>query len=91
MKFYKALGSRTIPWSFWNPFSLYAGSKRTGAKGISGNLSGEGLTLGGFVLVGPGSTGVVWEHLEEIGEDPINWAPHLEAAFAKLPPFSAKM
>lgn len=57
--FYEALGKRTfsdLPGT-WNPFEFWAGLKSIGerikAKGLDGNMRGEGLVLGGIFVISP--------------------------------------
>lgn len=58
LKFYKALGGRKISLPSWNPCALWTMYKllsgRMAQKQISGNFAGEGLTLGGVLVIGPG-------------------------------------
>lgn len=84
LKFYKALGERKISLPSWNPCALWTMYKlvsgRMAQKEISGNFAGEGLTLGGVLVIGPGDQGVLYEYLEESGADPVSWMPRLRAA-----------
>ena len=70
--FYHALGSRTIGisgiWQFFNPFTAIDRVRGLREKQIDGNLVGEGLTLGGVIVMAPGGTGVVYTYLEETGQ-----------------------
>jgi len=34
-------------------------------KGITGNFQGDGMLLGGLVVIGPGDQGILYQHLEE--------------------------
>lgn len=72
MEMYKYLGSRKLtqlPFT-WNPFKLYRSFKAIGerikAKGLEGNMRGEGLTLGGVLVYSPKS-GLVYEYKEVTG------------------------
>lgn len=40
--------------------------KRAKAKGVVGNLKGEGKLLGGLLVVGAGNSGVAFEHREKV-------------------------
>lgn len=58
--FYSFLGNKSIlsqPWSSWNPFRLYSDFKsmtaRLKAKGVDGNLKGEGTLKGGIIILHP--------------------------------------
>ena len=58
--FYEALGKKSFlmqPWSSWNPFQVYADLQGLGArlkdKQIEGNLKGEGIVMGGVILLTP--------------------------------------
>jgi hypothetical protein len=70
---YKYLGNRKITGlAFsWNPFKLYSGFKEIGerikAKKLEGNYKGEGLTLGGILVVKKGE--VVYKYAEETGSE----------------------
>lgn len=80
-RFYNALGNRkllrdTMP--TWNPFKLYSAfrklSKRLKDKpDIEGNFAGEGIVLGGVLVIGRGEQGVLHEYLEQSGLDPEKW------------------
>ncbi|EJK66772.1 hypothetical protein THAOC_12266 [Thalassiosira oceanica] len=52
--FYKALGSRKLGLTSWNPIKIFRGLREVGRrlkeKGISGNFKGEGLVQGGVVI-----------------------------------------
>lgn len=53
--FYKALGSRGMKMNTWNPVKIAKDigdmQKRMDAKGISGNLRGDSVLLGGIMVV----------------------------------------
>ena len=73
--FYSALGNRKITSDLkgsWNPFEVYQGFKAIGerikAKNLEGNFRGEGLILGGILVVSP-SQGVVYTYYEETGKE----------------------
>jgi len=58
--FYSYFGNKSIlsqPWSSWNPFALYrdfnAMTARLKAKGVDGNLKGEGTLKGGIIILHP--------------------------------------
>ena len=53
-------------------------------KGIGGNLAGEGVVQGGIIIIGRGPQGVIFEHLEETGQNPTAWLPSIEAAISKI-------
>mmetsp|Transcript_63930 Transcript_63930/g.169201 ORF Transcript_63930/g.169201 Transcript_63930/m.169201 type:complete len:147 (-) Transcript_63930:405-845(-) len=84
LQFYKALGGRRISLPSWSPCALWKVYKevsgRMAQKQISGNLAGEGLTLGGVLVIGSGDQGILYEYLEESGADPVSWMPRLRAA-----------
>lgn len=69
--FYKALGSRKLKVTSWNPFKIFRGIrnvyKRLGQKNISGNLKGEGLVQGGVVIFD--KTGARYAYREETGNE----------------------
>lgn len=70
MAFYKAMGKRKIYSLFsWNPFTWWSALSALGErhKGIDGNLNGEGIVLGG-VLVVSREKGVVYQYNEVTGE-----------------------
>lgn len=46
--------------------SVLSNVRRAKAKGISGNMAGEGRLLGGLLVVGAGEAGVVFEHREAV-------------------------
>lgn len=72
---YAQLGSRSltsdVPFS-WNPFTLWASFKGLGerlkAKGLEGNMKGEGLTLGGVIIYST-KKGIVYEYKEVTGSE----------------------
>ena len=71
--FYEALGSRKIGleglWQYaWNPLKAFDRIRGMREKHIDGNLNGEGLTLGGVLVLAPGNAGVVYTYLEKTGE-----------------------
>jgi hypothetical protein len=73
--FYKALGSRKLTVSTWNPFKIFRGIrniyKRLSKKNISGNMKGEGLVQGGIVIFD--KSGARYAYREETGmEVPID-------------------
>ena len=55
--FYKALGSRGMKMNTWNPVKIAKDigdmQKRMDAKGISGNLRGDSVLLGGIMVCAP--------------------------------------
>jgi len=73
---YKQLGERKISiplGSLLRPWKIWQGMKdigeRTKAKGIQGNMQGDGRILGGIVVVGPSpSCDVLYSYLEETGK-----------------------
>lgn len=69
--FYKALGNRRLfSLVSWNPLTWWSSMKemsgRTDARGIPGNLKGEGIVLGGVVVISK-DNGVVYQYLEQTG------------------------
>jgi len=70
LAFYNYLGKRSL-WSLfsWNPFSwgsVFSMSGRTDERGITGNLKGEGIVLGGILVISK-TKGVVYKYLEMTG------------------------
>jgi len=73
--FVKAMGNRKLSfgkmfktplWKFWAVWGeIKDGMKKMSAKGVEGNLLGDGMTQGGVLVIGPGSQGVVYAHFEE--------------------------
>jgi len=65
--FYKGLGSRGMNMNSWNPFKIVKDiadmQKRMDAKGISGNLRGDSVLLGGVMIVNKGGP-VSWVSYE---------------------------
>lgn len=45
--------------------SVMSNVKRVKARGVDGNLKGEGRLLGGLLVVGAGDSGVAFEHREK--------------------------
>ena len=56
MEFYNALGGRKVGVSSWNPISWFRSirsmGKRFKAKGIDGNMKGDGIVQGGVIIFG---------------------------------------
>lgn len=46
--------------------SVISNIRRARAKGVEGNMVGEGRLLGGLLVVGAGESGVVFEHREKV-------------------------
>lgn len=90
MQFYQVLGSRKLSLPTWNPFELWRGyqelTERMKPKSIEGNMVGEGVTLGGVLVIGRGDRGVIHTHLEKTGEDPENWIPEIREAALRIIP-----
>lgn len=83
--FYNALGRRKLTSYFsWNPFSWYSfirtTSRRTTDVGITGNMKGEGIILGGVLVISK-EKGVVFQYEEETG-DPVPVEEIVEAILA---------
>ena len=57
-------------------------------SGTPGNLEGDGTLLGGVFVIGPGDTGILFEHREKYWGDYVNTSDVLEAAekITKLKP-----
>ncbi|NXF79343.1 F213A protein, partial [Sclerurus mexicanus] len=53
---------------------------RAWRRGYSGNLEGEGFTLGGVYVIGAGRQGVLLEHREKEFGDKVSLPSVLEAA-----------
>jgi hypothetical protein len=73
--FYKALGTRKLSVSSWNPIKIFRGIrniyKRLAKKNISGNMKGEGLVQGGIIIFD--NSGARYAYREETGvEVPID-------------------
>jgi hypothetical protein len=79
LKFYEYLGKKSLltqlsPWSIysWNPVRLYtdfvALGERMKAKGLEGNLKGEGFMQGGVLVIDKDGA-VVYQHNEQTGSD----------------------
>ena len=70
--FYKALGSRKLKITSWNPIKIYRGirdmNNRLSKKGISGNMKGEGLVQGGVIIFDASGT-ARFAYREEIGSE----------------------
>jgi len=70
--FYEALGNRKLKLGTWNPIKLWKGFKEVGSrmkkKNVQGNLKGEGLIQGGFILFGNDGS-AKYAYLEETGVD----------------------
>ena len=72
LEFYDAMGKRKLTSLFsWNPLKWYGLLSRMAEryKGVEGNLNGEGIVLGG-VLVVSREKGVLYQYNEVTG-DPI--------------------
>lgn len=70
LAFYTAMGKRKIHSLFsWNPFTWFSTLSRLGKreKGIDGNLNGEGVVLGGILVVSR-EKGLVYQYDEITGE-----------------------
>lgn len=72
-KFYALFGNKSLlaqPLHSWNPFTLYSDFQTLGArlkaKGVTGNLKGEGLLKGGVMIVSA-AKGVQYIHEEMTG------------------------
>jgi len=72
--FYSALGDRKITnlKGSWNPFEVWKGLKSIGErikeKNLEGNMRGEGLVLGGIVVLDKNKK-VVFTYYEETGKE----------------------
>lgn len=73
-EFYSALGGRTFSnlEGTWNPVKIFQGFKAIGerikAKNLAGNMRGEGLILGGILVISPKKKTVV-EFPESTGKE----------------------
>jgi hypothetical protein len=73
--FYSALGDRKITGlqGSWNPFEVWKGLKSIGTrikeKGLEGNFRGEGLVLGGIVVIDTAKSVVKFTYCEETGKE----------------------
>lgn len=76
-KFVKAMGNRRISFKFkapwWKPWALWSeittALKKLKDKGVEGNLVGDGIIMGGVIVVGPGKQGITFAHFEENDPD----------------------
>ncbi len=66
LEFYEALGKRSLLRQVFttNPFKLYSNyqemKQRLKGRGLKGNLVGEGLTLGGVLVITP-TDGIIYQ------------------------------
>ncbi|CAN0054188.1 unnamed protein product [Ectocarpus sp. 12 AP-2014] len=67
--FFNALGMRWEGLSSLMKPSVINNAKRASAKGVKGNLKGEGRLLGGLLVVGGGDSGIAFEHREAVFGD----------------------
>ncbi|CAB1119444.1 unnamed protein product [Ectocarpus sp. CCAP 1310/34] len=67
--FFNALGMRWEGLSSLMKPSVISNAKRASAKGVKGNLKGEGRLLGGLLVVGGGDSGIAFEHREAVFGD----------------------
>uniref|UniRef100_A0A8C4J3K5 Peroxiredoxin-like 2A n=1 Tax=Dromaius novaehollandiae TaxID=8790 RepID=A0A8C4J3K5_DRONO len=61
-------------------FGVWQNFFRAWKNGFSGNLEGEGFTLGGVYVIGAGRQGVLLEHREKEFGDKVSLPSVLEAA-----------
>uniref|UniRef100_A0A8C6ZTU8 Peroxiredoxin-like 2A n=1 Tax=Nothoprocta perdicaria TaxID=30464 RepID=A0A8C6ZTU8_NOTPE len=61
-------------------FGVWQNFFRAWRNGFSGNLEGEGFTLGGVYVIGAGRQGVILEHREKEFGDKVRLPSVLEAA-----------
>ncbi|NWR54975.1 F213A protein, partial [Bucorvus abyssinicus] len=61
-------------------FGVWQNFFRAWKSGYSGNLEGEGFTLGGVYVIGAGRQGVLLEHREKEFGDKVSLPAVLEAA-----------
>jgi hypothetical protein len=73
LSFYKYLGNRNILLDnefSWNPLQWYSSynqmKERLKTHGLKGNMAGEGLRLGGILVISP-ARGIVYTYLEKTG------------------------
>lgn len=73
--FYDALGNRKITEleGSWNPIKVFEGFKAIGerikAKNLEGNMRGEGLILGGIIVIDPKQKEAVYTYYESTGKE----------------------
>jgi len=67
-----------VRWSVWK--NIF----RANAKGVQGNLKGDGTLLGSVFLIGPGQQGILYEHREMEFGDHFN-ETQLLAALKNIP------
>ena len=58
----------------------YISFYETYKSGTAGNLEGDGTLLGGVFVIGPGDTGILYEHREKYWGDYVNTSDVLSAA-----------
>lgn len=68
-----ALGMRWEGLSSMLKSSVISNTKRVRARGVKGNLKGEGRLLGGLLVVGTGDSGVAFEHREAVSSHNVDW------------------
>lgn len=87
MSFYSLLGKgsfRSMGLGSLFSWSMIKKYQTIGSKGMTGNLRGDGKIQGGVIVVGPGDQGVLYEHQEITGQDPIEFISDVEAAILKM-------
>jgi len=77
--FFKLLGDRWLGLTGFFMPSVWSNIQRAKAKGIEGNMEGEGKLLGGLLVVGPNDQGVLFVHREEVWGDHAKLEDVLEA------------
>jgi len=77
--FYNLLGNRWLGVTGFLRPSVWQNINRAKAKNVEGNMEGEGRLLGGLLVIGPGDTGVLFEHREEVWGDHADREKVLEA------------
>jgi len=78
--FVRILGNRWAKMTWLFSSKARANVARAKKKGFSGNLRGEGLLLGGLIVVAPGDGGIVFEFREEMFGDHADPKQVLEVA-----------
>eukprot|EP01083_Nonionella_stella_P079516 218242_1 len=87
--FYKAMGSRkaSLLSMFWP--SIIA-RYRKASNDAPGNMNGEGSVLGGVLVMGPGDSGIIFEHREKSFGDVAN-LEDVRKSLEKLSKMSTKL
>jgi len=71
-EFFDAIGNRWVGLDFiFHLPSIIRNGRRASNEGFKGNYEGEGRLLGGVLVIGPGTQGVIFDYREkEFGDHP---------------------